>query len=176
MWGQTVPCRLTDFKAVHSCYVPLSFILGAAGGLFFSGAQSLPLVPLSKELTGLLHERKKGGGGSKNHRTVFKTFFLFQIHWSRSLCAVTTVCHLLDIKHFSVVHNNTRISKCQQAINNVEFKVKNIYWPMFFILSYILIRYKVLIYAYTKPKLFKMFLKSQIIYSNCVFDEFVFPH
>lgn len=35
MQGQTVPCRLTDFKAVRLCYVPPSLILGAAGGLFF---------------------------------------------------------------------------------------------------------------------------------------------
>lgn len=33
MQGQTVPCWLTDFKALRSCYVPPTLIMGAAGGL-----------------------------------------------------------------------------------------------------------------------------------------------
>lgn len=40
MRGETVPCRLADFKAVRLRYVPPSLILGAAGGLF-SGAKIL---------------------------------------------------------------------------------------------------------------------------------------
>lgn len=48
MQGETVPCRLTDFKAVRLCYVPPSLILETAGGLlyfFFPGAQILNLDP-----------------------------------------------------------------------------------------------------------------------------------
>lgn len=34
MQGDTVPCRLTDFRAVCLCYVPPSLILEAVGGRF----------------------------------------------------------------------------------------------------------------------------------------------
>lgn len=34
MQGDPVPCRLTDFKAVRLCYVPVSLILEAEGGHF----------------------------------------------------------------------------------------------------------------------------------------------
>lgn len=46
MQGDTVPCRLTDFKAVRLCYVPPSLILEAVGGRFFVGEQILTPQPL----------------------------------------------------------------------------------------------------------------------------------
>lgn len=45
MQGETVPCRLTDFKAVRLCYVPPSLILGAAGELFFWSTDSNSTIP-----------------------------------------------------------------------------------------------------------------------------------
>lgn len=55
MQGKTVPCRLTDFEALHLCYVPPSLILETAGGLFsWAQIQTLHSPPntLSQSMNG----------------------------------------------------------------------------------------------------------------------------
>lgn len=68
MQGQTVPCRLTDFKAVRLCYVPPSLIWGAAGGLFSSPGT----------LQGTDSPTVKNKNIKKTACTVFKMYLLWE--------------------------------------------------------------------------------------------------
>lgn len=98
MQGETVPCRLTDFKAVRLCYVPPSLILGAAGGLF-SGAQILTPHPL----LALSHFPRYWQTNS-SMRCFQDVFTLgnsynrgpFHLQWSRLLCAISVYCILVS--------------------------------------------------------------------------------
>lgn len=81
MQGQTVPCRLSDFKAVSLCDVPPSLILESAGGLFFFSCRAQiraphSLLALSKVLTDLHRKKQK-----KTTCAVVRMDFHWEAYW-----------------------------------------------------------------------------------------------
>lgn len=83
--GETVPCRLADFKAVRLHHVPTSLISGSAGGSFFfffylSGAQIVTLPSPPESPSKLTTETCSGMGSFRDAFTSGKALYILQVH------------------------------------------------------------------------------------------------